>query len=208
MPGGGYKTFTAGSILTAADVNSYLMQGVMYFATTTARDAAITAPTRGMTAYIGSNDTSEGLYTYNGTSWRKGPGWNAPWGYLTQLNGSAVSTVLRSGSASTAVDFVSASYTHINNRRIKLTAHADASWTTSVNSAWDLKSGATTLATEDHGASVTFDGVTLSAATTTDGTSITYKLTQRYGGSNSGVTISSVVPYIVIEDIGPSGAPV
>jgi hypothetical protein len=78
--GSGYKNFTAGAVLTASDVNNYLMeQGVMYFATTAARDAALT-PEDGMTVYIGSNDVNEGLWTYNGTAWRKGPGWNAPWG--------------------------------------------------------------------------------------------------------------------------------
>ena len=74
--GSGFKTFTAASVLTAADLNNYCQnQSVMYFATTAARDAAITSPLDGMVAYVGSNDSSEGLYTYNGTSWRKGPGW-------------------------------------------------------------------------------------------------------------------------------------
>ena len=78
--GSGYKVFTSGSVLTASDLNNYCQeQTVMYFATTAARDTAITAPEDGMVVYVGSNDASEGLYTYNGTSWRKGPGWNAPW---------------------------------------------------------------------------------------------------------------------------------
>lgn len=80
--GSGFKNFTA-TVLTASDVNNYLMeQSVMSFASTGARDVAVTAPEDGMVAYIRSNDSSEGLYTYNGTSWRKGPGWNAPWGYV------------------------------------------------------------------------------------------------------------------------------
>jgi hypothetical protein len=57
----------------------------MYFATTAARDAALSSPEDGMVAYIGSNDANEGLYTYNGTAWRKGPGWNAPWGHVTEV---------------------------------------------------------------------------------------------------------------------------
>ena len=35
----GFKTFTTGEVLTAADVNGYLMQGVLVFASTAARDA-------------------------------------------------------------------------------------------------------------------------------------------------------------------------
>ena len=68
--GSGFKTFTAGAVLTASDVNNYLMeQSVMYFATTAARDLAITAPEEGMTAFIGSNDDDEGLYGYDGSKW-------------------------------------------------------------------------------------------------------------------------------------------
>jgi hypothetical protein len=85
--GSGYKNFTAGSVLTASDVNNHLMeQSVMYFATTAARDAALSASLEdGMVVYIGSNDANEGLYTYNGSGWRKGPGWNAPWGHVTEV---------------------------------------------------------------------------------------------------------------------------
>jgi hypothetical protein len=43
----GFKTFTTGEVLTAADTNGYLMQGVLVFADAAARDAAITSPARG-----------------------------------------------------------------------------------------------------------------------------------------------------------------
>jgi hypothetical protein len=62
-----FKVFAAGEKLTASDVNTYLMQqAVMFFATSVARDAAITAPVEGMVAYL--EDTN--IYTfYNGTAW-------------------------------------------------------------------------------------------------------------------------------------------
>ena len=64
--GSGYKPFTAASVLTSADVNDYLMeQSVMFFETTAARDAAITAPEDGMVAYI----ASVGLFVYDGATW-------------------------------------------------------------------------------------------------------------------------------------------
>jgi len=62
----GYKDFQAGAILTAADVNGYLMQGILVFATTAARDAAITSPQEGQFAYITANDT---VYYYTGSAW-------------------------------------------------------------------------------------------------------------------------------------------
>jgi len=63
----GVKTFTAGDVLLATEVNGYLMaQVVSVFATTTARDAAILAPSEGQFAYITDDDE---LTYYNGSLW-------------------------------------------------------------------------------------------------------------------------------------------
>lgn len=62
------KTFTAGTLATASDVNTYLMdQSVMTFADATARNAAITSPTEGMVCYLTGNDH---LTVYDGSNWR------------------------------------------------------------------------------------------------------------------------------------------
>ena len=65
--GSGFTTFTAGNVLTASEVNNYLMeQSVMVFATEAARDSAITAPEDGMVCYV----TGTGLYyTYVTSDW-------------------------------------------------------------------------------------------------------------------------------------------
>lgn len=62
----GFKTFNTGDVLSAADVNGYLMQGVLVFADATARDAAITSPQEGQFAFTKNNDS---LWYYNGTAW-------------------------------------------------------------------------------------------------------------------------------------------
>jgi len=62
----GFKTFTTGEVLTAGDVNGYLMQGINVFATTTARNAAITAPQEGQFAF--TKDTNS-LWYYDGAAW-------------------------------------------------------------------------------------------------------------------------------------------
>ena len=62
----GFKTFTTGEVLTAADTNGYLMQGINVFATTAARDAAITAPAEGQFAF--TKDTNS-LWYYDGAAW-------------------------------------------------------------------------------------------------------------------------------------------
>ena len=72
MAGAGAKLFTSGSVLTADQVNTFLMdQSIMRFASTTTRDAAFGGagePTlaEGMFAYTTDTNT---LWLYNGSSW-------------------------------------------------------------------------------------------------------------------------------------------
>lgn len=67
MAGAGYKSFAVGEKLTASNVNTYLMQqSVMTFATTAARDAAITSPSEGMFAYSLADNA---YYVYSGSAW-------------------------------------------------------------------------------------------------------------------------------------------
>jgi hypothetical protein len=81
MAGLGRKVFTAGDVLTASDVQNYLMdQTVMNFAGTAARSSAIATPTTGMTTYIGTTGTASipQIETYTGSAWQ------TPYG-VTQL---------------------------------------------------------------------------------------------------------------------------
>lgn len=68
MAGAGYRTFTAGQILTAAQVQNYLQdQSVMVFDSSAARGSALgTAVSEGMVAYL--RDTNS-LEMYTGSSW-------------------------------------------------------------------------------------------------------------------------------------------
>ena len=71
-----YKVFSNGNALNASELNTYLMnQSVMVFASTTARDAALTAPTEGMLVWL--EDSNK--FVYRGqSSWTDliaGGGW-------------------------------------------------------------------------------------------------------------------------------------
>jgi hypothetical protein len=92
------KTFVAGELATASDVNTYLMdQSVMTFASAAARTTAIPSPTEGMVTYLEANDH---LSVYNGSAWIQfDTGWTT---YTPTLN----NVTLGSGSV------MSAAYTH------------------------------------------------------------------------------------------------
>jgi hypothetical protein len=68
MAGAGYKDFTAGAVLTADQVDTYLMQQtVMVFASTAARTTALTGVvSAGMVSYITATQQTQ---YYNGSAW-------------------------------------------------------------------------------------------------------------------------------------------
>ena len=62
----GFKDFVTGEVLTAADVDGYLMQGIWVFASAAARDAAVTSPQEGNFAFTKDNNS---LWYYDGAAW-------------------------------------------------------------------------------------------------------------------------------------------
>ena len=68
MAGAGYKLFNTGDVLTAAQVNTYLMeQTVMVFANASARTTALSGVlAEGMLSYL--KDTNK-VYVYDGSAW-------------------------------------------------------------------------------------------------------------------------------------------
>ncbi len=214
--GSGFKSFTAASVLTAADVNDFLMeQSVMSFASTGARDVQVTAPEDGMVAYIRSNDSSEGLYTYNGTAWRKGPGWNAPWGLLAKdkkTNNSVTSathSTLQDGTNTLTV-----TATTVTNRVYRMTSVQNPYATGGANgyqAAHVVGGSAQAQFIIPVLNAITQDTRTfVSTFTETSGQSRVFKVQIASYTTNTEITDwgSATIPRIlIVEDIGPDGAP-
>lgn len=67
----GWKDFSTGDVLTAADMDGYVMaQIIAVFASATARDAAISSPQEGQHCFL--TDTNSFQF-YNGTAWEASP---------------------------------------------------------------------------------------------------------------------------------------
>tara|TARA_R100000734_G_C3294915_1_gene86216 strand:- start:74 stop:550 length:477 start_codon:yes stop_codon:yes gene_type:complete len=67
MAGAGFKVWSTGDLVNASEFNTYIMeQTVMVFASSTARDSAISSPSEGMFAFLKDSNT---LTFYDGSSW-------------------------------------------------------------------------------------------------------------------------------------------
>jgi hypothetical protein len=125
------KVFTAGEVLAAADVNSFLMdQTVMSFAGTAARGSAIPTPVTGMTTYL---EDSKDLRIYDGSAY------SSPFGLTELINQDF------SGVSSVTVDNVFTS--EFEDYRILLRADGGASSTNRAVFLQFRKAGSTINAT-------------------------------------------------------------
>lgn len=210
--GSGFKNFTAASVLTASDVNNYLMeQSVMSFASTGARDAAITAPEAGMVAYVRSNDSSEGLYHRTSAStWRKGPGWNAPWGNQLGVTNSTSNSTFTA--TPVTISGMTGSVSVVNNRLYQ--CHFSCRFYNSI-------ANNTSLFRIRQGGNIIFDSQHFNSSTSTDISamvSVVFRATstatvtfdvQGYSGTGTLTVFHSNGPtQFYVNDIGPYGAPV
>lgn len=158
----GYKEFTTGDVLTAADANGYLAsQVVMVFADAAARTAAITSPQEGMISYL--KDTNATEY-YSGSAWTSiAP---AASGAMTLL-----STTTLTG-ASTTVSTISGAYQDLYVLVTGMTnATANGSFRVAINGSTSLSSSTGIFYANAAGGNFTLYN----------------DYTSRYAGNNSGL---------------------
>jgi len=206
-----YTTINAGSWATSDWANANVRdQVVTPFASTTARDAAITSPVDGMVCYINSNDANEGLYTYAGATggWKKGPGWNAPWGRVAHDMGFGPATAT-SGTTETVV-FTSSSFTALANRNYRIIFSSSIAQTVATDTfqlrlRWDSVSGSVLWNGFPVAGGGTFCAMTMDNITAGSHTIVC--TATRTAGTGTAQIGSLVRANMTIEDIGPSGAP-
>ena len=211
-----FKTFTAGAVLTASDVNTYLAKQAVIVCTSSTRPAS---PPEGMTIY--ETDTDKMLtYVSSGTGWV--PPWNKPWGVVTATSGGTsgygyvkLTSSAQSGIGSTATDITNATvtFTAVANRLYRITAQADLIGTAlSVGQLQVLVDGTATAsalqpvtgssgAWQDRSPSIVY-------ATTLTAGARTVKLAASVQTGSLTVNHATATPTtLIVEDAGPVGAP-
>ncbi len=160
MAGSGWRTFSAGAVLTAAQVQNYLQdQVVQVYASSAARSSALgTAVSEGMVSYL--TDTNSLAY-YDGSAWQ---------------------SVLATTNAGTTV---TAAYTATtSNANSKIYANGTAAYTITIPDV--LSVDQTIEIYRDSSGTVSIaagTGVTTWAGAGTAGTAVTFKIDQQYNGA-------------------------
>jgi hypothetical protein len=175
----GRKVFTAGEVLTAANVQDFLMdQAVMTFAGSAARGSAIGTATEGMVSYLTDNNRIEVFTTY----------WEQVWpvssfsGTITssQVSGSFAGTQVQFGGTTTTTSMTATAA--LDNGTIWVNGTAAVTITVpDVLTTWD-----TLTIWRNAGGTVTIaagTGVSDWAGAGTAGTSVTFKIDQTYNAA-------------------------
>jgi len=153
------------------------------------------SPYEGMMIY--ETDTDKVL-VWNGSAWYAN--WNLPWGYLTHST-LAAGTSLTANAPSTIFNV---SYTHVNNRRLKISGNFSTNISTATNTACRIQVGGVSVAYVDLSTSIA-PGYFYVAYATSTGSSQTFNVTLLYASSPSTAAITSVAPaQFILEDIGPA----
>ena len=200
------KTFTAGSVLTSADVNSFLMAQCVIAAQSTDRP---TSPQVGMTIY--ETDTKR-LMVYNTTTGWTQP-WNMPWGVVTATAGGTSGygycriTTAQNGIGGT-VDVTNATvtFTAIAGRLYRVTASADLiQAATASEGQIQLMVDGVAQATGRIAINANDKFANIATVLTLSAGSHTLKLqASAVGGTMNIVGIAAAPTVLSVEDIGPA----
>jgi hypothetical protein len=199
-----FKTFTAGAVLTASDVNTYLAKQAVVVCTSGGRPSS---PPEGMVIY--ETDTDKLLtYTTSTTGWV--PPWNMPWGRISSATSTAATTAI--GASAADVNNLSVTFTAVANRYYKTTIHlpiyqqatsdgfvslslTDGSNAEQVQTQQVVRSGGSQSFTLTHVGTIASGSATRKARI-----SVT-------AGSGTVAYAANYPALILVEDIGPSAAP-
>lgn len=209
-----FKTFTAGSVLTASEVNTYLMKQAVIVCDSTADYPA--SPVEGMTVYDKGADALK-VYTTATTTW-KAP-WNMSWGVVPATAGGTSSwgyvrlTSSAQSGITSATDITNATvtFTAVANRLYRVQASASLTGSTNGYGQIQVLLDGTAIASGIVGIQTAGGGrdrfaVIDTVFTTTSG-SKTIKL---QGSSDVTMTVNHATATptnFAVIDAGPAGAP-
>lgn len=184
------------------------------FTTAALASTAIPSPVDGQAYYLNTGTATEGPQYWNGSAYR--PPWNMPWGVV----GRALITGSTSATTAVTVTGSTITYTQVANRVYKYSVTGHASWV-----GGSVNDGLRVLITDGAGASYVMQDYLSHGQSTSYGYGIGFSWYEtaaasgsvtrelrvgRFFGSSGSVTFfadANRIGSLIIEDIGPAGAP-
>lgn len=181
------------------------------YATAAARDLAIPSPVVGQLCVIDNLTTiALGLQQYVGATDGWQMPWNLPWGVVDFVSTTTSQTGV--GTAATDVTSITSTKTYVANRRLRVTFHAQIAKTTSADVLVNLTDTAGTVIQRLYRKSMLNGDVdtinAIACFTSTAGSQVIKVRANAVSSGTMDFTGATGVPItMLIEDIGPSGAP-
>jgi hypothetical protein len=206
-----YTTLVAGTVITAAWANANVRdQTVSPFASTAARDSAISSPVAGMVEYLTTNDATEGLTTRTSAGTWRLP-WNQPWGYIA----TATATTDQTGISTTVttVTGMDVTWTAVANRVYAVHAYlsrpqqitAGGEQIFQITNGSNVQQGLTAQRVQAANDTGALNMVNIELGITAGSTTRRLRCNTSAGTMNTNGATSGGRIYIV--DMGPNGAP-
>jgi hypothetical protein len=201
---------TAGTTIDSVWGNQVADSLVNVFASSAARSSAITSPAAGMTTYLATNTTAEGLYQYNSAGqWRKD--WSAPWGLVgVAANGTSTQTI---GTSYTDVTDLTITFSQITNRKyqLNLMVYLDNQFAGGNDITFAITTGANATVIQFGSQKLETSGYFVYSAsytlTTTATASTTWKARAISVSGDARIRFNQANAQFSIIDVGPAGAP-
>lgn len=198
-----------GTTITTAWGTTVRNQIVTPFTNSSGRSSEIGSPVSGQVSTLTASDNTNGLYVYNGTSWRLP--WNMPWGIV------AISAVPGALNFTNTLAYSSTfTWSAVNRRyyRVTLTGNLENSTVTGADMSLGIYNNAATPVlqviypkTSRASANLSdFAGGSALFESTATGTQ-TWKIGAAHN-SGTATTCTYTASSLIIEDLGPNGAPV
>lgn len=169
---------------------------------------AVSSPYVGLTEYIASNDSHEGVWTFDSASQWRLP-WALPWGF--QANASVTTGQTGIGNTMTDITGLTVSPTLVGNRWYKIIFQITFAQTVSAGqTVWRLLAGGTEIGNCAFSAAIGqfFDASLTIVTQSLAAGSTTIKVQATTSAGSLQTSVASTDPgQITVEDMGPSGAP-
>jgi hypothetical protein len=186
--------------------------GIPVFTSTGLRDAAIASPVGGQTCYIFAGTATDGLYLYDGVSWRPGA-WNQAWGVVASGSATSDQTGIN---ALADVTGMTGSWTGITGRLYRATLSFRPVQVTAAGlQIYDIQTGASgagsliyeTSSGTGTGVAVGSVGMGTHVAFQTGSGALSLHVRVSTSGGTITVNNATCKGWFVVEDVGPTGVP-